>query len=654
MKTHSMIEPLEPRIAPAIVFTFTEFDGDLVTVTISKGNAGDATFTHPPVPGWFGDQLATIDLNGNQVFQGANITVTARPQDLNGTGLIRGDGLANVGFIDASGIDLGTVKITGDLAKILAGDATLTTPGLKSLQVLSLGLFGTDTGAPNTISTVQGKLTKIAVTTDLASSLNADSVGSATIGVGLSGNLSSGGDMGLVKIGGDLSGNLSVDGKLAGATIGGSFTTGSGRILSGGDMGLVRIAGDLRVTGNSVGGIHASGNLAGVKIGGSFISEINAGSISTGGNMGLIEIRGDIRGGTNGGAVIASGGKLAGAKIGGSVIGGGIGPASGLIASDGDMGSIQINGSLVGGEGDESGRIASGGKLAKVTIGGSIVGGPGDFSGTLFSAGDMGVVKIAGDLRGGTPLNGANPSIDGSGYIEGARIASISIGGSIVAGRDFNPGDAPTKNASIRAHDDIGSLTVKGSLLGNTNGDDVNVIISARGQRDLGATATTDVAIGKINIGGGTNFAQILAGYDVQLTGRNADAQIGAVIIGGTAERTNIIAGVQDGGDGFGNFNDAKLSGIGVFKDNTDGLGAVSKIASVVIKGYALGTLSLVDGATFAIAAQHLSSVKIGGAKIPLKAGVGNDLLADAFPLGPTRITTGDGFDFHAFEVPIT
>lgn len=113
MKIDPAIEPLEPRIAPASIFTYTDVDGDLVTVTISKGTTGDANFVRVGAgPFETSQQLQTIDLLGHHVFDGANITVAATPQDLNGDGVMHGDGLANVGFIDASGgggIDLGTV-----------------------------------------------------------------------------------------------------------------------------------------------------------------------------------------------------------------------------------------------------------------------------------------------------------------------------------------------------------------------------------------------------------------------------------------------------------------------------------------------------------------------------------------------------------------
>ena len=128
------IEPLEPRIAPAIVFNFTDVGGDAVTVKISKGTLGDATFTTVPAGPLGGGQLREIDLNGNQVFKGANITITAKPQDVNDDGFKDGDGLVNVGFLDAAfsgGIDLGAVKISGDLGQLRCGGDTTPETGLE-------------------------------------------------------------------------------------------------------------------------------------------------------------------------------------------------------------------------------------------------------------------------------------------------------------------------------------------------------------------------------------------------------------------------------------------------------------------------------------------------------------------------------------------
>jgi hypothetical protein len=89
-----MIEILETRIAPAAVVTFTDVDGDLVTITASKGTkaqleaaAGDLT----------DKRLQVLDLTGTTDFDGAKISISAKPQ----AGI--GDGLVNVGRINATG-----------------------------------------------------------------------------------------------------------------------------------------------------------------------------------------------------------------------------------------------------------------------------------------------------------------------------------------------------------------------------------------------------------------------------------------------------------------------------------------------------------------------------------------------------------------------
>jgi hypothetical protein len=81
---------------------------------------------------------------------------------------------------------------------------------------------------------------------------------------------------------------------------------------------------------------------------------------------------------------------------------------------------------------------------------------------------------------------------------------SVLSGGAIVAGQDSSISDALAKDASIRASGDIGSLTVKGSIVGNAPiaGGAASVIISARGKPGPSAATTADVAIGRITIGG--------------------------------------------------------------------------------------------------------------------------------------------------------
>ena len=72
-----MIEPLESRIAPAQLLTpFTDVDGDLVTITLSK--FGNVSLVRHDAG--IGRQLDTIDLNGDTDYTGASIMITAKPQ----------------------------------------------------------------------------------------------------------------------------------------------------------------------------------------------------------------------------------------------------------------------------------------------------------------------------------------------------------------------------------------------------------------------------------------------------------------------------------------------------------------------------------------------------------------------------------------------
>jgi hypothetical protein len=249
------IEPLELRIAPASL-TFTDVDGDKVVITTTGPGVltlgGNVTVT--------GGQLQTLDLTGAK-FQGANVKIVARRDPVLG-----GDGFVNVGRIEATGRDLGTVLVDGDLGRIVAGDLRIATAGVKALSVVSLGLFGTDTGALNLTSSIRGKLGSLIVRTDvLDAHVSADSIGPITVGGSvLFASLFSRGDIGLVKIGGDLRGGdetnrgqISSQGHIAGVAIGGSFVGGSlgGTISSSGDLGPVKIGRDLVGGGNFINNI---------------------------------------------------------------------------------------------------------------------------------------------------------------------------------------------------------------------------------------------------------------------------------------------------------------------------------------------------------------------------------------------------------------
>ena len=171
------LECLESRLAPATLvnpttLTYQDVDGDLVTVKISKPVFDSATinsvftFDMGSVNGSKStpQQLQRIDLTPlGAAVSGASLSVAAQRSSTGGNGLV------NVGFINATGIDLSSVQVQGDLGRIRAGDGNTATPGLAALTVNSMGLFGTTTQAPggDLFSAVQGELISINVQSDI-------------------------------------------------------------------------------------------------------------------------------------------------------------------------------------------------------------------------------------------------------------------------------------------------------------------------------------------------------------------------------------------------------------------------------------------------------------------------------------------------------
>jgi hypothetical protein len=285
---------------------------------------------------------------------------------------------------------------------------------------------------------------------------------------------------------------------------------------------------------------------------------------------------------------------------------------TGEIFSTGALDTVKIGRDVLGGSGSTSGIIFSTNTLARVKIGGSLVGGQNFQTGEIISFGNMGKVKIARDLIGGS-ISGTQASLFDSGYIAGNRIASVFVGGSIIAGLDDSTAGALFKNASIRVNDDIGAITVKGSLVGRTNdrGDSM-VIIQARGQKTLLPDAASDTAIGRLNIGGEVRKALILAGFDSNLNPANADASVGAVKVGRNWTASSLVAGARDSGaDGFG-ISDA-------LQTTSDDMAFIASIASIKIKGVVNGTAAATDH--FGFVAQQIGSFKSLRFTAPLHAG---------------------------------
>ena len=495
MKTHSAIEPLESRIAPAAVFvTYTDLDGDIVKITATKAGAAvapldatDLTF----VGGGANGQLASLLLSAPG-FDGAKIvfTVTKKPG---------GDGLAHVGYVNADNVDLDQVIVKGDLGRIDVGDAnTAADPGLRLLSVRSMGVFGlvTQGGTGSLISTVSGALGALRVAG------NFDGADFKTTG-------GADGGIGSIAIGGDLRGGAEAN---------------SGRIESAGAMGPVKIGGDIR------GG-----------------TGFQSGQVTSGAAMGAVYLVGDLVGG--GGPFsgqLSSVGAMGAVRIDGSLLAGGE-FTTGVISSGGALARIQIGGDVLGGISPQSGYIRSGAAMGDVQIGGDVLGGAGDTTGFIGSTGAMGVVKIGGDLVGGS-IFGTGSLRDSGSIFSSARIAGVTIGGSLIAGSDVSTGTL-TRSGSIVATDDIGPVRIGRDLIGNATHQ---VLIAAQGQSSK-PTSGFDVAIASLTVGGSVHFARVLAGFAADQSPANADASIGAVKVGRDWSASSVVAGAEDiGSDGFG------------------------------------------------------------------------------------------------------
>ena len=524
-------------IVNAHTATFTDVDGDKAVVRVSKGSLSAEDFRFSTLQSGR-SQLLEVNLSDDGAeFDRANVTISVQQR-------IRGsDGQVNVGFINATGHDLGTVIVRGDLGQIDAGDATTATFGVKTLRVNSMGRFGLDTQDPATAS----------LSSDITGPVRA----------------------------------LTVFGDIEGAAF--NVTGGTdGRIFA------VSVRGSIIGTGDFNGGtIFADGDITRAFVG----QNIEGGAGSSSGS-------------------IFSFGTIRHVSVGGSVIGG-AGLVSGFIQSTGDTVFAKIKGDLRGGAGSGSGSLIAAGNLGSLSIGGSLIGGRGDDSGEIFASGNISRIAIKHDFVGGS-ITGSDGDLSASGYIESlGRIGSIFIGGSFITGTDTSAAGDLNSNGSIRVGDNLGLLQVQGSIVGNA--DSIATIV-ARG-REV-PTSTTDQAIGRIIVRGRVEYASVLAGYDRDLVGKNADAQIGSVRVGGDWIATSLVAGAGPGVDTrFGTADDILLSGPGV-KDTAR---TFAKIGSVSIRGTALGTPDSVSALDrFGIVAERIGPVRVHGVGIPHPSGLHN------------------------------
>ncbi len=613
-------EALENRIAPAGLLavsldgktaTWTDVDGDTVTLKASKGvlDAKDFTFIAQQA-GEVGQQLALLDLSdAGAAGNGVSLTFTAKR-----TGKL-GDGSVNIGRIDATGVDLGAVRISGDLASIAAGDATLATPAVGSLTVTSAGALGGSTQGAGAVLdwAFTGKIGAVTVKGDFFATLN---VRDGTAASAFNSKLTTG----PITIWGDLVGGSDA--------LSGLADVGTGYIFSQGNMGAVKISGEIFGGSAQFGGFVSSlGSIPSVTVGGNVFggSASNTGEIS---------------------------GVLGTVKIGGTLYGGSA-PDSGVVTSFGAMSSVTVNGSVVGGRETNTGSILAFGPLGKVTIGGSVAGGdsPRDQDGFLFvQDGDPFVIRnsgaigsflridsvtIRGDLVAGEgQFSGAiftttDPASLSAGALATAgNIKSVTIGGTLQGFSFIDDGGGNFLHVSTGIYSDgqLGAVKV-GAIAGTDPLDPAAIVALGRANP---ANASQALAIASITVQRGVASAEILAGFNFNGIALNPDVQIGAVKVGNGFIGSSISAGVPFTGDGFGDVGNAITApGTGF----TDKPAILSRIASLTVGGYVLGNPFAAAGFLNGAVAQDIGVMKIGTAVIELTPGA----VLDVEPLGVNR-----------------
>jgi hypothetical protein len=584
-----------------------------------------------------GDVQGGAGENAGSIFSGGNVgTVTIGGSLLGGSGRSSGNlfaqdlmGAVKIGasVLGGRGLSSGAIFANDDLLSLTIAGSLVGSEGGQSGGVFASSHLGPVTiggdlrgGAgqgTGGLYTNNGKIDSVQI------------AGSIEGGAGLrSGLIVAKNAIGPVRVahdvrggGAELSGSIDSDGTLASVFVGGSLLGGSGltsgAIRSNGNLGSVRVVGDVQGgAGIDSGAILTTvGEIGNITVGGSLLggAQAGSGSIFSSFRTGVVKIGGDVVGGagTNSGRIDSTS-FMVSVTVGGSV-GGSSGVGSGAIVAAEELGAVKIGRDLRGGTGADSGRVVSlTADVASVSIGGSLLGGAATRTGYVGSVGDMGAVRIGGDVVGGH-MDDNDPTLDRTGFIEADRIASVTIGGSMIAGINTNLFAELTHNASIRVADDLGPVVVKGSLIGRkTQSSYTPVIISARGQEALAPGATSDVAIRSLTVGGRVEWSLVLAGFDQDdpiTAGTNGNASIGPVSVGGDWIASSISAGVQDpNNSGFGKATDVVIPGATL----------ISRIASIAIAGTVAGDVRPEDH--FGFVARRIGSFKAGLFLAPLTA----------------------------------
>lgn len=663
------LEPLESRIAPATLISstqvqYTDPDGDLVTVTTTRGTFDDPTAVGQTmwtfVASGAGELLQALELGSDRDFRSAVLTIA-----------VEGAATADVGFIDASDIDLKEISVDGDLARFNVGDRTGSTPGLALLKVGSIGVLGLTTQeAGGTLSSeVRGNLTRLEIAGDLnAAILNVE----RSIASGLIGGNVIGGDLfqsGSILVGDQIS-NLTVNGKLTGA-LGDS----SGRIgASDGIRDLIINGGIEGGSGANSGQVGTDKGLTRVTVGGVGIiggSGITSGALAAKGTIDRITVAAPAGISLQGGSgelsgTIGSASSVKRVELAGGILGGS-GELSGTIVSDNTLDSVIVHGVVEGGSGFESGAIGATSKVTRVTVDG-LQAGTGGRSGSILC--DIRTnsftddIVIQGDIIG-TPDSG----IAGlnSALVRGSRVGSLLVTGNVIGGNGEGSGgllsNAATDSVEIQGNLQGGSgafsgavrtdgalktVTVGGSVIGGTGSE--SGLIDAEGKLttvrigtsiiggvgDASGTVQSTISVGTVTIGQNLQGGAGAASGSILSSGDISRVTINGSLIGGSGDfsgsietasefgeadiTTVTIVGNLSGGSGV---NSAQIFSSGFLKTvtigniiggsgtNSAGISADGRITTITVNGDIRGGIGA-DSAKI-VGGANLDTLNVGG-----------------------------------------
>lgn len=454
---------------------YYEPDGDKITVTFSAPivTPGNVTSILKTAASGNGYILQKLDLTSTPGSAGTGITITATRTKAGS------DGLASIGLIDATGVDLGLVTIGGDLGKILAGDVDPTTAAIAGLTATTLGRLGTTTQASggNLQSVVTGGAKTIKINGTVASGTSISVTGGAANGYvntlsvagSFNGSLNTDGDVKTVGISGSVSGSLVIGRNLTNLNIAGSVTgtSGSGKLIVNGNATTIKVVNSLLGgSASGSGSILVNGSATTISIGkdiiGGFASADNdtptySGSVRVGTRIGTMTVGGSLVSGTTNGFASVD---LTG---------------TGLIASNGDIGSLTIMRNVIGRDVSAVisarqqtltglGLLLTDTAITSLVIKGSVIDASilagYDWNGVAVNgSAQVGSVSVTGDLIRSSILVGTDSSAVAIGTKQKpgtlAKISSVTVGGQIYGG---NTG---AKSFYITA-EQIGSLKISG------------------------------------------------------------------------------------------------------------------------------------------------------------------------------------------------